>query len=78
MDVKILGSGCDKCDKLTKFTEEALANLGIEAEVEHITDFVTMASYGVMSSPSLVIDGKVVSTGKVLKVKEIEKILKKY
>ena len=54
MDVKILGSGCSKCNELEKSTVEALAELGIEAVVDHVTDFADIAKYGVMQTPALV------------------------
>lgn len=63
--VKILGSGCAKCNELEANTRAAMEALGLFAEVEHVTDFVQIASYGVMTTPALVIDGKVVSLGKV-------------
>lgn len=73
--VKILGSGCAKCNDLEKNVVEALKQLGESTEVEHVTDFVTIASYGVMTTPALVIDGKVISYGKVLKVEEAIKLI---
>jgi small redox-active disulfide protein 2 len=74
--VKILGSGCDKCNQLEKATKEALSELGMDTEIDHVHDFSLIASYGVMTTPALVVDGKVVSYGKVLKKDEIIKILK--
>lgn len=56
-------------------TKEAVANKGIDTDVEYITDMEKVMSYGVMSMPALVIDGKVVSAGKVLKAKEVEELL---
>ncbi|NLY09439.1 MAG: thioredoxin family protein [Tissierellia bacterium] len=76
MDVKVLGSGCKKCNALEKSTAEALAELGISAEVKHINDFSEIASYGVMTTPALVIDEEVVSLGKALKKSEIVEIIK--
>ena len=73
--VKILGSGCAKCNQLEAVTKEALAKLGMDTTIEHVTDYAQIASYGVMTTPALVIDGKVVSYGKVLKTEEIFKIL---
>lgn len=73
--VKVLGSGCTKCNKLEAATVEALKQLGMDTSIEHVTDFAQIAAYGVMSTPALVIDGKVVSYGKVLKVDEVVKIL---
>ncbi len=75
--VKVLGSGCKKCNDLEASTKEALANLGMDTNIDHVTDFAEIASYGVMNTPALVVDGKVVSFGKVLKVKEVEDILTK-
>lgn len=74
-NVKVLGGGCKKCHTLENNTREALTELGISIEVELITDFAVIATYGVMSTPALVIDEKVVSYGKVLKKEEIIKII---
>ena len=74
--VKVLGSGCAKCNQLEAATREALKELGMESTIEHVTDFTQIAAYGVMSTPALVVDGKVVSYGKVLKKDEVVKILK--
>ena len=57
-------------------TKAAVANTGVEAEVEYITDFAVIASYGIMSTPALMVDEKIVSMGKVLKSSDIEKFLK--
>ncbi len=75
-DVKVLGSGCAKCNQLEKATKEALSELNMDTTVEHVTDFQEIAKYGVMATPALVIDGKVVSYGKVLKTKEVVSLLK--
>lgn len=75
--VKILGSGCKKCNELEANTIEALKQLGMDTTVDHVTDFSQIASYGVMTTPAIVFDGKVVSYGKVLKTEEIIVILKK-
>jgi small redox-active disulfide protein 2 len=74
--VKILGSGCIKCNKLEEATKEALKQLGMDTAVDHVTDFSKIAEYGVMSTPALVIDGKVVSYGKVLKTEEVVEIIR--
>ena len=76
MHVKVLGGGCSKCETLLANTKEAVANVGVEADVEYITDFAVIGSYGIMSMPALVVDEKVVSMGKVLKSSEIEELLK--
>lgn len=77
MIIKILGSGCKSCVTLAENTEIALKELDMEAEIIKVTDFQDIVAYGVMTTPALVIDEKVVSFGKVLKPKEIVKILKK-
>lgn len=73
--IKILGSGCAKCIALEKSAREALAELNVEEDIDHITDFSQIASYGVMSTPALVINGKVVSYGKVLNKDEVKDLL---
>ncbi|XOQ45397.1 MAG: Redox-active disulfide protein 2 [Clostridium sp.] len=73
--VKILGSGCAKCNALEAAAKAALEQLGMDTAIDHVTDFSQIAAYGVMSTPALVVDGKVVSYGKVLKTEEIVKIL---
>ena len=75
--VKVLGSGCAKCNQLEANTLEALKSLGMDTTIDHITDFGQIAAYGVMSTPALVVDGKVVAYGKVLKTDEVVKILQK-
>lgn len=75
--IKILGSGCAKCNELESNTKAALEQLGMDSVIDHVTDFVKIASYGVMSTPALVVDGKVVSYGKVLKTNDVIKILQK-
>ncbi|AFV01597.1 redox-active disulfide protein 2 [Dehalobacter sp. UNSWDHB] len=75
MMIKILGTGCKNCVTLAENTKAALEETGIAAEVIKVTDIKDIMAYGVMSTPALVIDEKVVSFGKVLKPKEIVKIL---
>ncbi|HEX2945508.1 MAG TPA: thioredoxin family protein [Clostridia bacterium] len=77
MVIKVLGSGCKNCVALKENTEAALKETGIAAEIIKVTDFKDIMAYGVMSTPALVIDEKVVSFGKVLKPKEIVNILTK-
>lgn len=75
MKIKILGSGCSKCKTLVENTQTALANLGLEAEIIKVNDYAEIAAHGVMSTPALAIDDKVVSVGKVLSSSDIEKLL---
>ena len=76
MIIKILGSGCKKCITLTDNTKTALHDLGLNAEVVKVTDCSAIAAHGVMSTPALVIDDKVVSVGKVLSSAEVAALLK--
>lgn len=75
--VKVLGSGCAKCNALERAAREALAELGMETAIDHVTDFTQIAAYGVMTTPALVVDGKVVSCGKVLKKDEARALIRK-
>ena len=77
MKIKILGSGCKSCMTLAENTKKALEMLNSDAEIEKVTDFGDIANYGIMSTPGLVIDEKVVAFGKVLKPKDIVKIIEK-
>lgn len=77
MEIKILGSGCKNCVKLAGNTEEALKTLGMEATITKVTNLQDIAAYGIMRTPGLVIDEKVVSYGKVAKTEEIVELLKK-
>ena len=75
MEIKILGTGCDKCEKIEANTRTAIKELGIEASIVKVEDLVQIMRYGVMSTPGFVIDDKVKSVGKVLKVAQIKKLL---
>ena len=65
MLIKVLGPGCKNCVTLEKNVREALTRLGVEAAVEKVTDYADIMAHGVMSTPGLVIDGEVVSYGRV-------------
>ena len=75
--VKILGGGCAKCNALEAATVEALRELGMDTTIDHVKDYEKIVAYGVMTTPALVVDGQVVSYGKVLKKDEVIAILKK-
>lgn len=75
--VKILGGGCARCNQLEEATIQALSELGMDTTVDHVRDYEKIAAYGVMSTPALVVDGKVVSYGKVLKKDEVIELLKR-
>ena len=72
MNVKILGSGCKNCKALEDNAAEALKQLGQTADIEKVEDFKRIASYGVLKTPGLVIDEKLISSGKVLSVDQIK------
>lgn len=73
--VKVLGSGCKNCKTLYQNTIDALAESGVATNVEYITDMQKIAETGVMSMPALLLNDKVVSAGKVLSVKDVQKLL---
>jgi len=65
MDIKILGPGCPKCEQVKNVVMEAIKETGTEANVEKITDTMQIASYGLLGTPAIVVDGKVKSVGKI-------------
>lgn len=75
MKIEVLGSGCHKCKQLQQNAEEALKIRSLEAQVEKVEDLQKIMSYGVMSTPGLVIDGQVKSTGRLLSPQEIAQLL---
>ncbi|MFH1799652.1 MAG: thioredoxin family protein [Candidatus Omnitrophota bacterium] len=77
MKIEILGTGCPKCEQLTANAEAAVKELNIQAEIVKVTDIDAITGYGVMMTPAVVVDGTVVSTGKLLNTNEIKKILAK-
>jgi len=74
--IEILGTGCTKCQTLFNATKEGVAKSGLFVQIEKVEDIVKIMNYGVMSTPALVIDGVVKSTGKVLSIEEIQAFLK--
>jgi small redox-active disulfide protein 2 len=75
MNIKVLGGGCRNCENLLAAVKEAVSEKGIEAEIEYVTDMSKIMEYGIMSTPALMVDNKVVSMGRVLKAKEVMKLL---
>ncbi|MDS1030828.1 thioredoxin family protein [Bacillota bacterium LX-D] len=75
MEIKILGSGCANCQKLYGVVEQAVQELGIQADMKKVEDMKEIMSHGVMSTPALVINGKVKSFGKVLKLAAAKKYI---
>ncbi|MGB7817610.1 MAG: thioredoxin family protein [Ornithinibacter sp.] len=75
MIVKILGPGCANCKKLERTTRDAIAELGLDATLEKVEDYPTIAAYGIMATPGLVVDETVVVSGRVPKLAEIKDLL---
>ena len=75
MEIKVLGSGCAKCNQLEEATKEAVAQAGIDATIEKVTDMAQIMGYGVMTTPALVVDDKVRVAGRVPSVEDIVVLL---
>ena len=73
--IKVLGAGCKACHEQYENAKKAVQNLDLDVEVEYITDMEKVMNYGVMSMPALVVNDKIVSSGKVLKSKEVEALI---
>jgi len=73
--IEVLGSGCANCQRLETLAREAVAKLGIEADVEHVTDIKEIMARGIMATPGLAIDGKVVLAGRVPSAADVEGII---
>ena len=77
MKIQILGSGCANCHKVEEIANKAVVQLGITAQVELVTDVQTILRYGVMNTPGIVIDDKVVSTGRVPALSQMAQLITK-
>jgi small redox-active disulfide protein 2 len=75
MIIKVLGPGCANCRTLERATLEAVDALGLDATIEKITDYPTIAAYGIMSTPALVVDEKVITSGRVPTSTQIRELL---
>lgn len=71
LKIQVLGSGCANCHKVEALAKQAVSQLGLEAQVEMVTDVREIMRYGVMNTPGLVIDGRVVSTGRIPALSQI-------
>ena len=71
MDIKVLGPGCPKCQQTEKIVKDAVAESGVEASVEKVTDVMAIAGYGVFGTPAVVVDGEVKSVGKIPRKEEV-------
>ena len=77
MKIEILGIGCPKCKQLTANAEAAVKELNIQAEIGKVTDIDKITDYGVMATPALAVDGKVISAGRIPNKDEIKKMISK-
>lgn len=75
MEIKILGTGCPKCKALEKSTREAVTELNIEAEVTKVEDIVKIMEYGILQTPGLVINNKVVFSGRIPSMKDLKNLI---
>ncbi|MFL7795160.1 MAG: thioredoxin family protein [Anaerolineae bacterium] len=73
MDIKILGGGCPKCERLEKLAREVVQELGVEATFAKVKDLDAIMAYDIMSTPALVIDGEVKSSGRIPRKEEVAK-----
>jgi small redox-active disulfide protein 2 len=71
MEIKILGPGCRKCDQTAKLVNDVVAEIGVEAQVEKVTNALEIAGYGVFGTPAVVVDGEVKSVGKIPQKQDI-------
>jgi small redox-active disulfide protein 2 len=77
MEIKVLGPGCPKCQQTEKVVKEAVAEAGLEAQIEKITDTMEIAGYGVFGTPAVVIDGEVKSVGKIPSKNDVKSWIQK-
>jgi small redox-active disulfide protein 2 len=77
MEIKILGSGCTKCKTLEKLTRDVVSKNGIEATIIKVEDIMEIMKYNIMTTPALVVDGNVVSKGRIPSAEEIKQMLTK-
>ena len=77
MDIKVLGPGCQKCDQTAKLVRDVVAETGIDAQIEKVTNALEIAGYGVFGTPAVVVDGEVKCVGKIPKKQEIMNWLSK-
>jgi len=72
MEIKVLGPGCPRCEQTKKRVANAVAETGVDAKIEKVTDLIEIAKYGVFVTPAVVVDGEVKSAGKIPTVEEVK------
>ena len=77
MQIKVVGRGCRKCKALLAATEEAVQSTGVQADIVYVTDMMNIAETGLLSTPGLIIDNKIVSSGKVLEAQAVAELIEK-
>ena len=77
MEIKVLGPGCAKCEQAEKIVREAVAEAGVAADIEKVTDVMQIAGYGVFGTPAVVVDGEVKSVGKIPGKEDVKAWLQK-
>lgn len=75
MEIKVIGTGCEKCNRLYQNVQQAVNELGITANIEKVAELMDIVRLGVMLTPALMVDGKIVTTGRVPDVKSLLSIL---
>ena len=75
MKIQILGTGCPKCKKMAELADAAAKELGMDVEIEKVTDIMKILDFGVMSTPALAVDGKVLAAGNVPSPEQVKRLL---
>lgn len=75
MKIQILGTGCPKCEKMALLAEESAKELGLDYEIEKVTDIMKILDFGVMSTPALAVDGKVLAAGNIPSPEQVKRLL---
>ena len=78
MDIKVIGMGCNECDSFYANVRQAIKNLGLDVEAQKVEELVEIVKLGVMQSPALMINGRLVIAGRSAKVSELEKAIKRF
>lgn len=77
MEIKVLGPGCPKCQQTEKIVKDAVADSGVDAKIDHVTNILEIARFGVFGTPAVVVDGEVKCVGKIPTKDEVKKWIEK-